>query len=357
MRFNFFLPLNSFSSCRASVICSRFRGNTLWKILLCLLHGGSVFVVNTISFNLYKATCLIFFFLLSNISFAEEIDGKQLTFVHPEVSANTNIHFNKYYCDECHLKKEKPKRMDMRFDDYSGTCRCHNYTPETYTHPVGIQLSPEKQLKIPLDFPLKNGTITCATCHDMSLQCQADSGIEKFNRSFLRGNPFLSRTAICYQCHNEAKYKMMDPHNQIDKEGHVVKEKCLYCHKRVPDVNQATPLDDPKGMDDLVAPIGQLNVLCYRCHYKQIRMHPINANHLKKPPAQILKNIRRSERKLGIILPLDAQGKVTCVTCHNPHERGVIPADKTGAGGAGEVGRLRVSKVRDKICLACHQNN
>lgn len=299
---------------------------------------------------------MIFFFFLANTSFAKEIDSNQLKFVNPGVSANTNIHFSKYYCNECHLNSDRQGHMEMRFDDYTVTCRCHNYTPETYTHPVGIKLSPEKRTKIPRDFPLKNNTITCVTCHRMTLQCQSDSSMKKFNSSFLRVNPLLSRTAICYKCHREAEYKMMDPHNQIDTHGNVVKETCLYCHKEVPDVNRAT-LADSKGMEDLVAPIGKLDVLCYRCHYKQIQMHPINANHLKKPPARILKNMRRAERKLGIILPLDAQGKVTCVTCHNPHERGVIPVDKTGAGGAGEAGRLRVSRVGDKICLACHQNS
>jgi len=338
------------------LICSKYRGIILRKALWHSLNSFSVSIVSGFALVRCRVGCLIFFLLVSNVSFAKERSGNQLTFVNPGVNASTNVHFNKYYCNECHLNSEGQGAMDMRFDDYIETCRCHNYTPETYTHPVGVKLSPEKQTKIPSDFPLKDDTITCVTCHRMSLQCQADSSMEKFNSSFLRVNPLLSRTAICYKCHHEAEYKMMDPHNQIDTQGNVVKEKCLYCHKKVPDVNRAT-LEESKGEADLVAPIGKLDVLCYRCHYKQIQMHPINANHLKKPPPRILENMRRSERKLGIILPLDARGKVTCVTCHNPHERGVIPVGKTGAGGAGEVGRLRVPRVGDKICLACHQNN
>ncbi len=302
--------------------------------------------------------CFALFLLLLSCSqgHAEESDGRQLTFVNPDVSATTNIHFNKYYCSECHLTADGGQYLKLRFDNYTQTCRCHNYTPETYTHPVGISLPPEKRKKIPADFPLKNGRITCATCHVMSLQCQADNSVKKFNRSFLRVNPRPSRTAICFRCHNEAKYRMMDPHNQIDEDGSIIKAKCLYCHKRLPDVNRAT-LDPLQGLEELVAPIGKLDVLCYRCHFKQVKLHPINANHLKKPPPRILNNIRRSERKLGIIMPLDAQGKITCVTCHNPHERGVIQQGKAGAGGAGEAGRLRVSKNGDKICLACHRNN
>ncbi len=299
---------------------------------------------------------MLLLFIFNSTPYAQVIGESQLVFINPEINTNTNIHFSKYYCTECHLEAQVQEQMTMRFDNYTQTCRCHNYTPETYSHPVGIKLTAEKLAKIPADFPLQDDTITCGTCHIMSLQCQADSSMKKFNRSFLRINPLPSRTAICYQCHDEAEYKMMDPHTQIDNEGNIVEEKCLYCHMQLPDVNQTT-LGTYKKMEDLVAPIGELDVLCYRCHYKQSQMHPINANHLKKPSARILKNIHRSERKLGIIMPLDAEGKVTCVTCHNPHERGVIPENKSGAGGASEIGRLRASKVGDKICLACHQNN
>ncbi len=302
-------------------------------------------------------TFILFFVLFcSSPGYAEMADGQQLTFVHADVSATTNIHFNKYYCTECHLEAEGGQYKELRYDNYTQTCRCHNYTPETYTHPVGITLPPEKRKKIPADFPLEDGTITCGTCHILLLQCQADSSVKRFNGSFLRVNPRPSRTAICFRCHNEARYRMMDPHNQIDHAGNIIKEKCLYCHKKLPDVDRAT-LDPRQGLEELVAPIGELDVLCYRCHYKQVKLHPINANHLKKPPQRILNNIRRSERKLGIIMPLDTQGKITCVTCHNPHERGVIQQGKAGAGGADEVGRLRVSKSGDKICLACHRNN
>ncbi len=73
---------------------------------------------------------------------------------------------------------------------------------------------------------------------------------------------------------------MMDPHIQLDKIDNIIKEKCLYCHKKLPDVNQAT-LCNSKKIGELVAPIGKLDVRCYRCHYKQTQLHPINTNHLK----------------------------------------------------------------------------
>lgn len=277
-----------------------------------------------------------------------------LSFVNPGVTANTDVHYNRYYCTECHLISTENQAVTMRFGNYTETCRCHNYTPETYTHPVGIELTPEKMARIPDEFPLDNNTITCATCHVMALQCKADESIRKFNPSFLRIRPLPSRTTICYKCHDEAKYKMLDPHRQLDEDGNIVKEKCLYCHRKVPQIDRTADVMAAQ-LIDLVAPLGELDALCYRCHYKQIKLHPINADHMKKPSLRIAAVMKRSERLLGIFMPLNENGSITCITCHNPHEIGVLKRGAPEAAGAGERGRLRVTKEGDRICLACHQ--
>lgn len=44
-------------------------------------------------------------------------------------------------------------------------------------------------------------------------------------------------------------------------------------------------------------------------------------------------------------LPLDAQGRVDCVTCHRPHRDGA---------GADTSARLRLPLLRRELCLACH---
>jgi hypothetical protein len=272
-----------------------------------------------------------------------------LIFVNPQVTSATNVHFNRSYCSECHREGE-----ELRFADFSQTCRCHGYTPETYTHPVGVYLNAEKRASIPSRFPLTDGKITCKTCHDLQLQCRDNDNAPK-NKKFLRISPLLSRTAICYQCHDERKYQMLDPHNQLDKKGNIREDKCLYCHKTLPDVEHAT-LKKREVDDEPVLLIGNLDVLCYRCHFKQTKQHPINANHLKKPSRKILSSIRWAERKYKIDMPLDEKGKITCITCHNPHERGVIPSEKPASAGAGELARLRLPKIADAICLACHSN-
>jgi len=265
------------------------------------------------------------------------------------VSPDTDIHYTGKYCDVCHTevpnKKGGPK---LKYNgDYIQLCKCHGYTPRTYIHPVNIIPSEEKKKKIPAEFPLPGGKVECITCHDIYLQCRKDREMKIINPRFLRGAPYVSRTSLCYRCHDEKKYRKMNPHDQLTPDGKIIVAKCLYCHVEKPDELHATYGE--------VKLIGKFEVICYRCHIEKQGKHPINADHLKEPPDNILKNMKESEERFGIILPLDKEGKITCVTCHNPHDRGVIPIYKTSAQGAGEKHRLRLAGKGLPICIACHR--
>ena len=157
----------------------------------------------------------------------------------------------------------------------------------------------------------------------------------------------MKRTTLCFRCHKEEQYARLDPHNQISESGDFDEKKCLYCHSEMPDAMVQSYND--------VKLIGNLEVLCFRCHYKQSRFHPINANHLLIPSEAILANMQESEEKLGVILPVDNEGKITCPTCHNPHERGVLPSEKASSQGASEKYRLRLGAKNLQICAACHK--
>ena len=98
----------------------------------------------------------------------------------------------------------------------------------------------------------------------------------------------MRRTDLCFKCHDEKKYKRLDPHNQIDAGGKVIAEKCLYCHMEKPDEKVATFKE--------IKLIGNAEALCHRCHMKQVKFHPINANHLLKPNKSILENIRKYKK-------------------------------------------------------------
>lgn len=160
-------------------------------------------------------------------------------------------------------------------------------------------------------------------------------------KGFLKEAPFR-RTDICLECHDENKYKIFDPHKQLNENGDIIGEKCLYCHIEKPDEIRATYQD--------VKLIGNPEMLCQGCHSG--RSHPADANHLLKPSVETLAIMKDVENQFGIILPLNYDGKIICATCHNPHETGLIPAERAEAKGAREEFRHRLP---DKICLACHQ--
>ncbi len=289
---------------------------------------------------------ILFIIILSSVLLFAQEKGE-----HTEtVTKDTDLHYTGKYCTECHEKKPvEGGDTFLKFGgDFTELCKCHGYTPGTYIHPVDIIPSEEKRAKIPEDLPLLKDKLSCVTCHDIYMQCQHNPRFKILNRRFLRGAPYLSRTTLCFRCHDEKKYKMLDPHNQLTEKGAIVVEKCLYCHVEKPDEKLAT--------FEEIKVIGNLEVLCYRCHFKQSQFHPINANHLRKPTDKTLAIMKESEIKLGIILPLNYEGKITCPTCHNPHERGVIPGEKASAQGASEKYRLRLSGQDLQICIACHED-
>ncbi len=256
------------------------------------------------------------------------------------IVGDPEFHYTGKYCTECH--EQTPKRGENNYlifnGDYNLLCRCHLKTPNSYIHPTDMKPSYEKRTKIPVDFPLQDGKVTCLTCHDIYRQCQK----REVDRFSLRGMPYRKTTEFCFKCHDQRSYVMLDPHEQLDKKGDIVIEKCLYCHTEILDEKRAD-FDDPKL-------IGDIGVLCQRCHIR-MAMRSGSFNHMKRPSGEILASMKKSEEEHGVILPLDAQGKTTCATCHNPHDKGVISADRPAARGAGSQYRLRLP---DGMCMACH---
>ena len=159
----------------------------------------------------------------------------------------------------------------------------------------------------------------------------------------IRNGGYKRQINFCLKCHNEAKYKRYNSHKQLNDNGDIVVLTCLYCHTEKPDEKTA-------GYKE-VKLIGKLEMLCARCHYKASK-RSLHDKHLRRPSAKVLESIKQMEAELSIILPLNDDGKITCVTCHNPHQKGVISTERTGAKGADEINRHRLS---DNMCIKCHQ--
>jgi hypothetical protein len=270
---------------------------------------------------------------------ADENRQGQIVSTTEEAPKTAEYHYTGEYCTDCHdqIPQEGGNKFLKFGGDYNKLCKCH--APENYVHPVDIELSREKKAEIPTELPLQNGKITCLTCHDIYWQCRK----RRVDKNSLRGRPFPKRSDFCYKCHEKADYGMLDIHVQLNAHGKIIVDKCLYCHTDKPDENRARY--------DNVKFIGDLEMMCQRCHV--IRgSHAGNFNHLVKPSAKALARMQAMEKKFGIVLPLDKNGQLTCITCHNPHDKGVIRAGSPAAKGAGSKYRQRLP---GRLCIECHQ--
>ena len=262
------------------------------------------------------------------------------------LSRNINPHWKNLMCMACHQgTPSKGNPVLLGSGDLNELCnRCHkSQFARADIHPVGI--IPSKHVKIPDDMPLQNGTITCETCHQSSLQesARAMTSVGKRNPKFLRRSG-LSRNEFCFICHIEETYRRLNPHLQIDEHGHIKKETCLLCHASLPDVylfgakNVMFLVDDP-------------NEYCIGCHPGFSEAHPAGGHHLVTPSEKIMKALSTSVNRIGVELPL-YKGKIVCATCHNPHDLGVIkyPASAEGSQRENKL-RLMPGIIQ---CTGCH---
>ena len=75
---------------------------------------------------------------------------------------------------------------------------------------------------------------------------------------------------------------------------------------------------------------------------------------VREPSEDMFAIIEGAMEKIGVKLPL-YKNRVTCATCHNPHESGVIE-HAAAAKGAGNKKRLRLPGDNIMmICLGCHK--
>ena len=156
----------------------------------------------------------------------------------------------------------------------------------------------------------------------------------------------------------EAALKMLiNPHEQINDEGEVLWAKCLICHRNVPDMREELSIRDVKLRIEK-----EVKEVCYRCH--TVIKHPGAAGvtatllgrpaplHMIKPPLIKHNNMRLALKDINTIMPLDpTTGKITCPTCHNPHERGLLVGKNNW--GADSTRRLRTEGI--DICQNCHR--
>lgn len=266
------------------------------------------------------------------------------------VSDRINPHWKNVMCISCHFGQPADGNpMLLTGSDRSAVCdRCHNGRfARRDIHPVGMVPSPD--VIIPPDMPLANGRITCVTCHDSSLQEGGEGKFSagKVNPKFLRGG-YTVRNEFCFRCHRQKTYGQLNAHSQLDPWGSIKDQSCLFCHTSLPN-RKVLGIENVGFNDD------SIDEYCTCCHVGFDRNHPVGGNHLVAPSEEVFEIIQMSDRRIGVKLPL-YNGTVTCATCHNPHEAGVIE-NELAAEGSENRKRLRLGGGDSMlICRGCHSD-
>jgi len=232
-------------------------------------------------------------------------------------SKGPNVHRSPSHCDYCHEKGKKPTADDLLFNGQDiPLCRsCH---PRSVYQLHVVDIRPEK-VKVPKEFPLPGGKITCVTCHDEPSCNPKDSPSWK-RPFFLRGKK--EGFMFCFECHVPAGYKPYNPHDPEHLKNPVERtNNCLFCHLA------EIPADSRRGVA-FASLKGNPNDLCSACHLEEPHFGiPAHLNHKRK---MFLDQLAKAAKTEGPWLPLGKNDEVYCVSCHDPHMPGLIPARKEG---------------------------
>lgn len=281
-----------------------------------------------------------------------------------------NPHGDSGLCLSCHTSAAGG-RESLKFNgNVSKLCRsCHDGRQASReAHVTGLMPSQAMAGRIPPDFPLEQGTLTCLSCHDVGRNCRAEPRSTVENRNFLRGARVTDPLVFCFHCHAPQDYQPFNPHDQL-AEGAPKADTCLWCHARVPDVKAKT---EEAGVSTLRA---KGAALCRSCH-KVAPEHPVRAHLGATPPDRMtwymsayelqatmrlpfarLLEYARSAKRTPRSIPLDEAGRITCYSCHNPHEKGLLPSWNPRAVGA-EPKRAVHHRIRSRngeLCVGCHR--
>lgn len=282
-----------------------------------------------------------------------------------------NPHGDPALCSSCHTNAAAG-RSNLRFyGNVSHLCQsCHDgVRAAREAHPVDLTPSAAILQKIPSDIPLENGKLTCLSCHDISSECKAEQSLATANRNLLRGARISHPMEFCFRCHVQENYQTFNAHDQLEADKPKT-DTCIWCHDRVPDVNSSIK----EGASYALR--GKSSNLCNNCHTVE-KNHPTGDSHMHATPTekmmwhmsayelqprmnlsfkQLLEYVRAANRAPRSI-PLDENGRITCYSCHNPHEKGLLPNWNPRSIGAEPKHAVnhRLRAHEGTACRVCHE--
>ncbi len=269
-------------------------------------------------------------------------------------------HFRADGCTYCHTM-QNGRAAPIPAGEVDRVClSCHNgrLAPDE-AHPVG-RLAATAQTRAPADWPLVDGRLSCATCHEFGRHCQKGAQRPAGNYFFLRGHEDDGGVAdFCGVCHSTPMQRV-NPH-RVSAESNAY---CVLCHVARPEL----PGRAAGRKDSQLRKTG--SGVCVGCHAPHADPRPGGHLGVSATP-EVRANMRRADAVFGsrgggeaatefraaesALLPL-SDGAVACFSCHNPHAPGLFPADSIlalrAANPADAAIDLRVDRM--SLCIACH---
>ena len=282
-------------------------------------------------------------------------------------------HDGELICQSCHKPHAAPeKKLLLVKNDQSqlcGECHINRYTRDreqagkAATHPVNIK--PGKNVQIPDDLIKmgaklgSNGEVICQTCHRPHSAQPNTALLVKKNE----------KDSLCQGCHKDKRVVAGSKHDMrlaaansqnIRQQKAAESGPCSACH--VPHKGTGPKMwARPRKLDQ-----DPMASLCLSCHNKQglARKHTVGQySHPVGVPVSNLKHPVKlpTFNDNGFKWQDVESGKVTCASCHNPHQW--APNNRQNRAQPGDKGdasnrflRLANNAPELALCKSCHKD-
>lgn len=305
-------------------------------------------------------------------------DPKTSPTMEPNKPETSNPHWQSDGCNICHISGPKGL-LPTKINEIDSMClACHNgHDAASEAHPIGRTLRSDSEFSRPENWPLVDGKLGCVTCHNIKLACDPAKKRPLSNREFLRDRWVGSKKKFCQNCHQARSFNKLIPHIMISgsrdlihlgEQNKIDESACLFCHNELPD--RTTRIRT--GRPQLRSPQKILCQICHRMHktfYDPGHMGALISSEMQVymyarellggtvlPDHLLLERLARSGAKPTQMVP-DSQGKITCTTCHNPHQENVFSSDsELSHNPMWLVGPQKMvsSSSSKETCIDCH---
>jgi hypothetical protein len=274
------------------------------------------------------------------------------------VTPESNPHGTRTGCSACHASDTGS--VNARPPDISDALciRCHDGKhAKAEDHPVGRSFN-RTDIRLPDGFPAADNKLTCLTCHDVLSACRLEKKSYDENPMMLRGPVAFNTADYCTQCHIPDTHRKHNPHQMLSVEGTPGESACRACH--------TNPIPTAQSKRTNVANLRLAEPdLCLGCHPAHLDF--FDPGHTGAAVTDAIRAaLLRADQRAGLsksehpqLLPLSPQRRVTCSTCHNPHQAGLFESGSVLERGSMPWPKSTLAPVPlrlqgRELCNACH---